>query len=94
MPHLGQSGHWQLLLLLDDGSRGGLFDSWLLDSTVVFGGKLLLNLLVLIVDLLGYFQWLRVFCLDAHLLITRLYWLFHFESLLEILFYYLDYFLF
>lgn len=92
MPHLGQPRHWQLLLLLDDGS-GGFFDSWLLESTV-FGGKLLLNLLLLIVDLLGCFQWLRVFCLNDHLLITWLYWLFHIESLFEILFYYLDYFLF
>jgi hypothetical protein len=92
MPHLGQPRHWQLLLLLDDGS-GGFFNSWLLESTV-FGGKLLLNLLLLIVDLLGCFQWFRVFCLDAHLLITRLYWLFHIESFFEILFYYLNYFLF
>ncbi len=91
MPHLGQPRHCQLLLLLDHGS-GGLFDSWLLESTV-FGGKLLLNLL-LVVDLLGYFRWFRVFCLDDHLLITRLYWLFHIESLFEILLYNLDYFLF
>ena len=91
MPHLGQPRHWQLLKLLDHGS-GGFFNSWLLESTV-FGGKLLLNLL-LIVDLLGCFQWFRVFCLDAHLLITRLYWLFHIESLFEILLYNLDYFLF
>lgn len=93
MPHLGQPRHLQLLLLLDYSSGGGLLYSWLLESTV-FGGKLLLNLL-LVVDLLGYFQWFRVlFCLDDHLLITRLYWLSHIESLFEILLYYLDYFLF
>jgi len=92
MPHLGQPRHLQLLLL-DYSSGGGLFYSWLLHSTV-FSDKLLLKLL-LVIDLLGYFRWLRVlFCLDDHLLITRLYWLFHIESLFEILFYYLDYFLF